>query len=619
MGDLAEDKVSAGAMQQGRPPISAAFWSSFLILCLLMPCSLMAQVVIEEGDTAAADTGGLAEYWDKHASLLFGASSARGLGVVNYRNYTFINFAWQHDFDWIILTFEADAYSRDYRYGLKKDESRGRSFRSREENLLNIIEVKNSVGDDTTREEADLQEAQRQLAEWESLPDHVRFSRSEAQVRYREANVKLNFYDYVQLSLGYHTVVWGQIEIFSPVDYVLPLRFASGNLSFSKANNRIAQPAMVLSIFPLPNIELQGYYFPDLILDPTLEFFYTGIEPRECNLAELEAEGRSERECDEIEERFEHPSKAELPQYAGRVLFYFSWATLGFLYHEGWQQFGLNDRQILTFREDDATATLNRHTGLCNVVPADDDEIFNSGCGFYQVHKSPTLLRVQNYGFESFFPMGQWSLTIDILYRDIQQNVTMRDTYAHNSIINGTSFDDTPGPTGTAFTEETHRARQDLYNVIIEEKDGHADYITREVAFASAVSRDSDTWLLSFGFVVFRTEARSGLDRRIAKLEEAALSDSEEDFGEDIPIPFFNVSRYLSEDKKHLWGLTGGFLGIGIGLVLYWGNEFFESMNVGLALEFLALFSSSEADVFREYQPENDAYAALRWVISNKF
>ncbi|MEK9727446.1 MAG: hypothetical protein VW397_05005, partial [Candidatus Margulisiibacteriota bacterium] len=64
------------------------------------------------------------------------------------------------------------------------------------------------------------------------------------------------------LSYGQQTIVWGQLDIFSPVDFLLPTDFNPVGFSFSKADNRLAQMTLKLSYYLTRELEFTSYYFP---------------------------------------------------------------------------------------------------------------------------------------------------------------------------------------------------------------------------------------------------------------------------------------------------------------------------------------------------------------------
>ena len=213
------------------PILGSAFF--ILLACFLSLSPLQAQLVVEEeGDSLES---ALSDYWDKHFSFRFGATVSSGLGVNNSRKYSFANLTWKHDFGWVTFNFEGEAFRREYTYTLAAESSRRYNLENEKENARHAGNT-----DEVNRIDAEIADLDRDFI----------FTAGEAETFYREASAKLNLLDTLQLSIGYHTIVWGQVSGFSPVDYVLPPRIASGNLSFSKTNNRLPQQAAIFVFFP---------------------------------------------------------------------------------------------------------------------------------------------------------------------------------------------------------------------------------------------------------------------------------------------------------------------------------------------------------------------------------
>ena len=88
----------------------------------------------------------------------------------------------------------------------------------------------------------------------------------------REAYFDLNLGNFATLSFGNKLVVFGQFELFSPIDlFSLPSRFGSDEIGFSKLSNRLTQQTVQISLYPIEGIEIEAYQFPKIALDPFVE------------------------------------------------------------------------------------------------------------------------------------------------------------------------------------------------------------------------------------------------------------------------------------------------------------------------------------------------------------
>ncbi len=557
------------------------FWHSFFVVVVvcISPFGVFAQEIEETQEEEGSINAILSEYWDKHIAIRFGASSATSLNSSDYRNYSFTNVSWQHNFGWIAFNFEGEAYRREYRYTLEVDNSE-------RTNIDNQIRDRMAGG--APANDPSLIALMDRRASLDR--DEFSFTTGENDIIYREANVKL-ISEYVQVSGGYHTVVWGQVEGFSPVDFILPLRFASGNLATSKVNSRIPQLSGIVSIFPLPWIEIQGYYFPELTLDATLRTFYEGQD------ADLDLDdGRQ----DIVEHGFEYPKNSEVAQYAGRVLFYLDSLTLGLIYYEGWDQFSEKKNTIIS-----------RQTTVGGMPYQ-----------YIRYEDRERLARVQNYGFESSLALGSWNIRLDILQRVVPKAISESKVDIRNHNFNA---ENAATITLNPNQQEQQNLREELFNFAIDKNDSSFDYEVQELIWAAAVDTDGDTWFFSFGLAAiqegFADDNGSQLVDYADRIDELS-GDSEDDGGFNGPIPFLTLIRYMSEDKKDIIGFSAGFLGgIGFGATIYFGQEYFESLQVGVALEVIQLFSNSEVerDVLDGYELKNEIYPAFRWIATYKF
>ena len=546
----------------------------YSLLLVLVPTVLSAQIEIDETDTN--DSGISTEYWDKHMKVRMGTATASSLSSDDYRYYSFVNFRWEHDFDWIVFNFEAEAYRRDYRYVIKLDSDRKSSIENEIRDLNNRLTR-------TPVENMRLSSLQNQL---EGLGrKELKFNLGENRILFPDANVKFKISDYVEVSGGYHTVVWGQVNGFSPIDYVLPLRSSGGGLSINKSNSRLPQLAGIVSIFPIPQIEIQGYYFPDLTLDASYRNAFESFAQEDLDLLD----GRQ----DYIENKIKFPKKSKEAQYAGRVLFYFDWATLGFTYYENYSQF-----------------FYTKNTKIERVG------------NYYRYTESPTLVRIQNYGFESAFPIGNWIFKIDGLRRDIPAETDL-DKYslsAHNDLLI-----DPSRATGSfgSFSSVAQNIRTKYINYVVNKNKGSFGYATTETIIATELSKDSENWNLGFGLAaLLMSDDSTGKElKKLKKEVDIAEGTTKEEEPLAGPIPFINITNYLSEDKKDIIGFSAGFLGgIAAGATVYWGSEFFESFQVGVALEYLQLFSSNEVeDLLDGYKIKNAGFPSLRLILGYTF
>ena len=139
----------------------------------------------------------------------------------------------------------------------------------------------------------------------------------------RDAYIDFNIADFASIVLGKKVVSWGQLDIFSPVDAVLPTKAIGSIGAASRVANRLSQQLAFLSIHPFESMELQAYYFPqitrDIITDKIMNNFYIPIK---------------------------QPDNSNEYQFAFRALYYGDSATIGLTYYDGWEKYFTNYIEI---------------------------------------------------------------------------------------------------------------------------------------------------------------------------------------------------------------------------------------------------------------------------------
>ncbi len=571
--------------------LQQALWPAAFLLAI-SSLSLPAQdFVIEEQEQ---EQEGFTDYWHRHFSLRLGTSYSGSLNDSGYRAYSFTNLTWQHELDWIAFNFNGELYRRDYQYLLIIDDEE----RANLESELQTAQVTGNI----EREK----ELEQELMDLENN-EEIRLTLIENRSLLREANVKLKLSDYLEISGGIHTIVWGQIDLVSPVDFYLPLRFDGGELNFNKTNNRLPQLSGILSIFPFRQVEIIGYYFPRVSLDSSNRRFFE--QPRD---------GLNE-ETYQIENEFLYPDEdpdQEEAQYAGRLLLYLNWATIGFTYYRGWEQFFEDKNRMLVQRPHSSGE------GYIFADPARSTEPVKTDPNYqvYFVEDTPRLRKIDVYGFEIAIPTGQWSWKMDLSYSEGKEIIDIFNIGTFNN-VKALQDDGREVLFGFPLSEEEYRAQKAIIDWAKNENNNSLDVITTQTFIGIGVDADLEHWLINLGLFYNYNRPKSKKDERGLELHER-LEDIQ--LVEDEPVvpavPFFNIGRYLSQDKKDIIGLAGGFFGFGAGAMIYFGQEYFEALQLGISLEFLFLFSSNEVEeAVGGYELRDEVYPALRLLLAYKF
>lgn len=95
----------------------------------------------------------------------------------------------------------------------------------------------------------------------------------------RESYVSYSPISWASISFGNQIVVWGQNQVFSPVDLMtLPGDYSSSGAGFYKAESRLPQLTAKLSWYPTNRTEINAYYFPRFTLSPIFADAYNNAE-----------------------------------------------------------------------------------------------------------------------------------------------------------------------------------------------------------------------------------------------------------------------------------------------------------------------------------------------------
>ena len=222
----------------------------------------------------------------------------------------------------------------------------------------------------------------------------------------RDAYLQFNLGESLVLTAGQQTIVWGQLDLFSPVDLLLPLDFSSP-LSYSKVDMRLPVTAVKLSWFPTPRLELQGYYFPKVTYS---DFVKEELE-KERGWNNEVVNGDGEFETRKV--GFHRPKKQS--HYAFRLLYYGDWATFGLTYFKGYghlpKPFGraFLESNVILQESKEYYCPKFGPPGGCNILEA--GSLVDAVNVVDEIH----FEEVEALGFEFVKPIGSYSWKIDMV------------------------------------------------------------------------------------------------------------------------------------------------------------------------------------------------------------
>lgn len=250
---------------------SILFFCFFLVLS---PVVVLAEDILSdlEGQTTIeatqAEESSLDKFWDEHGSAMIGGFYLSG--GKSGKQLAFFKAGFNYEWRLVKLNLEGSVLSSKTTLGVKTDNS-------------------------------------------EQNRDSITIDRN--RLRLISAYLDFKLRDNVSVAVGRQSIVWGQFDIFSPVDFALPMDFDFAGQSIGKLGNRNPQDTVKVSWFPIESLEVQGYYFP------TLENMWK-------NSGEVFGDGG-----------LIFPDGEHDDQSAIRVLYYHDWGTIGLTYYDGFNHF----------------------------------------------------------------------------------------------------------------------------------------------------------------------------------------------------------------------------------------------------------------------------------------
>ncbi len=500
-------------------------------LCLFSVLALAAEnatvienppVIIEEEDDTDLSTDtdgpgspGTADYWQRHFSGLLFATYSGVLNEDNTRASTQARLRYDEDWSWGKVAMEGRAYRSAVKFSLESE-----NLNTRERNTFSRTVTADNV---------------------ELLEGYVDL----------DAN-------YALFSLGRKRVVFGQFDLFSPVDLVLPIDFSGTTLSYSKVDNRLPQYVASAQFFIPGGLEVHYYYFPQLLSDQLLGEFSGNVEYTNEHNEDQTA-------------RFAAPKDSS--QQAVRVLYVGSRLIAGLTYYEGYG-FPISQSELLrrdggyVCRGGAVSATIEGCTANVNTderLPVAEPE--------------PTFSPLKAYGFELSVPIKRYSLKLEWvrIFSLDDYNVLERES-------GGRSF--FPG------TSQFYSQTLDYLNWVANENDGKA-YLERiQDIYSVGFDYYSDKLIVNFNYfcgVSFFDEK----NYRGYELYAAATEEDNNNFILDC-APALHIGGNVGEQLRHRVGWALGGVGFARGTSLYYQYRSNFGLTASVSLDALEYINDTE-------------------------
>lgn len=372
------------------------------------------------------------------------------------------------------------------------------------------------------------------------LPRVREISVTDNRVVINEAFLQWEATDFLLLSAGRERLAWGQFSQFSPTAFLLPFNSVSTNLRTSKIDFSYPQDLVRFNLFPLPNIEIEGYVFPTLRLDPSIvdsqKYFYV------FNTAPADNVDISDVEL---------PDGADLDQSAVRSLFYFNWGVIGLTNFKGYDVGVFSgaplDESIISRRQGQ-TGPTGQPTIEFQLEPGD-----------------ASYAPIDVVGLEVSIPVGRASYRLEALIYDTQERLNT-----------------TPNNPNTGFIDPVFfsPSEQSFYEMIVDTNAGSVLVNVTRTLISAGVEYQGTNWNIGVQFLNIDVKGADAVAQNLLEIQEQI----EEQNGNAAPInivPIISAFRSIGEEKKAYAGVALGALGPGFGGGFSAGRTFFERLDIG--------------------------------------
>ena len=377
----------------------------------------------------------------------------------------------------------------------------------------------------------------------------------------RELYIRKRFGSRHNLSLGRQLIVWGQFDIFSPIDFALPTQVDNGGFSLNKANNRMPQDALIYRFYPFPNVEFNTYYIPKTRISQFTKFLInTYSEYTFDSIPVLDPSSSSYAEDKFVEIPINGSFPDESPITAFRLMLYPRWFTLGLTYFDG----------------------LDIYPYDVGVVSVHNGSQYNSKLegSYYNHDRQITILPSKLYGLELSKSIGNTTFKMELARKQTNRGIYgVRDMDFLSGFGESESEDD-----NMDFDKKL------IYDWILYQNGGK-NYIPYYWDFIGVGLDGNYNWgIVNFYVTRISFSEHSGY-ADIVNLENIVSGLRTYD---NFPLFGLNIGKYFGQDKKKLLGFAGGMLTGSLGVTLYYGQEFRESWNMSVSLEVMNYISDVE-------------------------
>ena len=395
----------------------------------------------------------------------------------------------------------------------------------------------------------------------------------------REAYLQYDPADNLSLSVGYQRPIWGQFDIVSPVNLLLPLEFQSTDPSFDKSSYRMAQPAISAVVFPFERLEVSAYWFPGTNLDPLHEEILNEAGANTVYVAGdyLATETRPRPRED----------ASDYDAYAARAVWYGDSLTLGLTYYEGRNTLFAFDELPLVPK---------------SVLQTQGGNSYDA----YSVIERSVLPSSRAMGFELSVPAGRYTYTVEAFHMMTEADI---GAIRRESIPQGA-------------TDDRSQATRELYEWIVNENGGRGYVEIDLYMFGAGFDALYDHWRFgASGFVV--GTSLSGEASEADRLAKAAYDDDDSVGFSSEFLPNAYIFYDFDEERSETIGFVGGFAGPFLGLSAFYTGTWLDNLRYTASLEYAVALSDQLLDELNSdsgaYELEDTASVGARFGVVYEF
>ena len=373
----------------------------------------------------------------------------------------------------------------------------------------------------------------------------------------REAYVQYNPTESIGLSLGYQRPIWGQFDVVSPVNLLLPIEFQSNDLAWEKSSYRMPQPTVSATLFATERLELTGYWFAGTNLDPLHKEILDEGGANEVYVAGKDPEDTETRA---------RPRKSFSDYHAGaaRMVWYGDGLTLGMTYYSGRNTLFAADSLPLV----EAPVSLQ-----------------GGGMEAYNVIDRTVLPKSTAFGVELSVPTGRWTWKAEAFRMSTETDIggLRRDT------IEG----------------DNRSAKMMLYEWIRNENGGKGYADIDVLMIGAGFDAVFDRWRFGGAAFTFDTSLSSKAEEANRLMRAAYPNEDDAIDSDTVWFPNFYVIRDFNDERTRSTGLLAGFAGPFLGVSAFYTGSWFEGWRWTASAEYAALVSD---EMLSDVNSEDDTY-----------